>query len=80
MTMLCDRCESTNCGTNLRATARIGAVGGHRLLGMWCAQCGTLLSSGDSVDAMLGKLSQLARFGLGAGSGTILREAVRSKK
>ncbi len=72
--VLCDRCESANCGTNLRASLS-GAPSAHRLLGLWCAQCGTLLSSGDPVDAMLGKLSQLARFGLGAGSGTILREA-----
>ena len=77
--MLCDRCETANCGTKLRAASPIGALGGHRLLGMWCVQCGTLLSSGDPVDAMLGKLSQLARFGLGAGNGTILREASSEK-
>ncbi len=64
---LCHRCE--HCLPDSEATASVGqwspeeereyAVGR-------CDQCGAALVPSDLLDAMLAKLAQLSRFGLGA--------------
>jgi|SRR3990170_3275866 len=40
-----------------------------------CHRCRAVLPAVDGVDTMLHKLSQLAQFGLGAGSGPLLTRA-----
>jgi hypothetical protein len=42
-----------------------------------CQHCGAVLPAVDGVDTMLHKLSQLAQFGLGAGSAPLLTRARR---
>ena len=42
------------------------------LRGLLCQRCGALLPASQADDFMLRRLSQLARFGLGAGSGPLL--------
>jgi hypothetical protein len=43
-----------------------------RAIGHLCGSCGGPFFSGDPLDAMVRKLLQLARFGLGAGAGPLL--------
>jgi hypothetical protein len=48
------------------AVRRWWSLESHRREGKICARCGAAPIPEDSVDAMLTKLSQLSRFGLGA--------------
>ena len=63
----------TNCGTSLvdlppdfESSRPPSSRTGSSPQGRLCAQCGALICPEDVVDSMLNKLSQLARFGLGA--------------
>lgn len=46
------------------------------LKSLMCARCGTILPTLDPAEAMLSKLSQLSRFGLGADDRPILTPSV----
>lgn len=65
--MLCD------CRDNLSAELRPPCFGqAPPPFRFKCLRCGGPFRMVDPLDAMLGKLSQLARFGLGAGSRPLL--------
>jgi hypothetical protein len=48
------------------------AVLRNPLSSLLCARCGTVLTTLDPADAMLSKLSQLSKFGIGADDRPIL--------
>ena len=49
-----------------------GVASADGLSVLLCHRCGAVLPAADAVDTMLRKLTQLARFGIGAESGPIL--------
>lgn len=51
------------------------AAEGDRLRALLCAGCGALLPSTDPLEMMLGKLAQLARFGLDPEGRPLLKPA-----
>ena len=71
--MLCQSCQVVN-EERRRAGLRdpLGGEVADRIGVLLCGRCGAVLPAVDGVDSMLSKLSQLARFGLGAGSGPLL--------
>lgn len=73
--MLCRRCEVLV--SQLRGCtatpARPTTLRWERFHTLLCARCGAVLPAVDPTDAMLQKLSQLARFGLTAGGKPILQ-------
>ena len=78
--MLCDRCEhkiSTSAVPAGRGTA--GADLPESLASLLCARCGTLLLQGDPEEALLTKLSQMSRFGLGADNRPLLAGSTQPK-
>ena len=66
--MHCDRCSAYKLDKRLRPT-RMPSDG---VSAQFCEACGDLLPVRDSVDGMLEKLTQLARFGLDAESRPML--------
>ena len=78
--MLCARCKGQVDGhlLELRPQARWAALH-NPLSSLLCARCGTVLPSLDAADAMLSKLSQLSKFGLGADDRPILTSFVGGK-
>lgn len=78
--MLCARCEGLfdDHAMELRPRARWMALH-NPLSSLLCARCGTVLPSLDTADAMLSKLSQLSKFGLGADDRPILNSFVGGK-
>ena len=71
--MLCPRCHHrTASGAGaLRPSPRI-VVWAERLSSLVCDRCGAVLPQEDATDRLLGKLSQLARFGLAAEASPLL--------
>ncbi len=68
--MLCDRCRDRS---HKLLWAREAALRGMASVGtLFCEGCGILLPATDSMDGMLRKLTQLARFGLDAESAPLL--------
>jgi len=71
--VLCKSCEvvqQERRRAGLRESA--GIVQSNHIDLLLCHRCGAVLPAVDGVDSMLHKLSQLAQFGLGAGSGPLL--------
>ncbi len=72
--MLCVRCvkrSSVSSHTQMGRAAQFGLLGG-RTSNDSCVRCGGPFVAVDPIDAVVGKLVQLARFGLGDGSGPLL--------
>jgi hypothetical protein len=72
--VLCQACQIVE-GDRRRAGLRdfLGAIGHPDGLGvLLCQKCGAVLPAVDTADNLLHKLSQLAQFGIGAGSGPLL--------
>lgn len=71
--MLCVGCKNL-CGDNAPRTTpgKRWRVLNNPLHALFCARCGTLLPPLDPADAMLSKLAQLSKFGLGADDRPIL--------
>lgn len=73
--MLCSRCRKL---PKERRPASARVLGPHTLPGwerlrfIMCSQCGDLLPPADPKNSTLDKLGTLARFGLSAGTSTIL--------
>ncbi|HWP38054.1 MAG TPA: hypothetical protein VNL18_10925 [Gemmatimonadales bacterium] len=77
--MLCKACEVLQ-EERRRAGVRDAVTAGaqsDQLGVLLCERCGAVLPAVDSADTLLHKLSQLAQFGIGAGSGPLL---TRSRK
>ena len=71
--MLCVKCDSILAGSSLGADPRIRWTDlSGPLSALLCARCGAVLPALDPAHAMLAKLSQLSRFGLGADDRPIL--------
>ncbi len=66
--MLCNNCRDLNRASETPAKAFADSP----LSGQFCEICGNLLPVPDTVDGMLRKLIQLARFGLDGESNPIL--------
>ena len=66
--MLCNHCRELKRAGDGRA----GTAGDSPLSGQFCEVCGDLLPVPDTIDGMLRKLTQLARFGLDGESHPIL--------
>jgi len=65
--VFCDQCDHSWSDREKATDAELGGLSSQ-----FCVRCGRLLPVRDSVDGMLGKLTQLARFGLDAESRPIL--------
>lgn len=65
--VLCDQCDHNRSGREMETEPELGGLSSQ-----FCIRCGRLLPVPDSVEEMLGKLTQLARFGLDAESRPIL--------
>jgi ribosomal protein L40E len=65
---LCRRCRARLADATWASgtVRRWWSLESHRREGRICARCGAAPIPEDSVDAMLSKLAQLSRFGLGA--------------
>lgn len=65
--MLCTHCGTTPAERVLDVeSSKLPSSRAGSLQERLCARCGALIRPEDFVDAMLNKLSQLSRFGLGA--------------
>ena len=75
--MLCFRCKSLYDDETMRFSSRERWSTLHNpLTSLLCARCGAILPTLDSAEAMLLKLSQLSKFGLGADDRPILTPSV----
>lgn len=71
--MLCARCKQLPRERNRSREAGPQSLPGwDRLKFIMCSWCGELLRTSGQDDPMLDKLTGLARFGLAAGTSTIL--------
>lgn len=71
--MLCVKCRSMLNSSALEFEPRAGWPDSLDPLRMLlCARCGTVLPALDPAEAMLSKLSQLSKFGIGADNRPIL--------
>lgn len=71
--MLCSRCKRMPEGQASAAVASPQTLPGwERLELILCSRCGVLLPGLEPSDRLLDKLAGLARFGLTAGTSTIL--------
>ena len=78
--MLCLRCKGLYDDQAMRFSPRERWVTLHNpLSSLLCARCGSVLPTLDSAEAMLCKLSQLSKFGLGADDRPILTSFVGGK-
>ncbi len=78
--MLCSRCEAMLAGLSPKAKRRFSRPAPRASLGaLLCARCRAVLPPKDPEDAMLTKLSQLSRFGLGADDRPLLAARRRGK-
>ena len=76
--MLCKSCQVVQQERRRAGLREPGAlVQSNQIDVLLCHRCGAVLPAVDGVDSMLHKLSQLAQFGLGAGSGPLLTRARR---
>jgi hypothetical protein len=77
--VLCKACEVLQQERRRAGVREVGSTATHgdNLGVLLCERCGSVLPTVDSADTLLHKLSQLARFGIGAGSGPLL---TRSRK
>ncbi len=74
--MLCAKCKSLFEGAAADFTPRQRWAALHNpLSSLLCARCGTVLPTMDPAEAMLTKLSQLSKFGIGADDRPILTSA-----
>ena len=65
--MFCDQCDHSWSDREMATEPELGGLSSQ-----FCIRCGRLLPVPDSVGEMLGKLTQLARFGLDVESRPIL--------
>ena len=71
--MLCPRCHHrTAVETVARRPSWRIVLSAERLSPLVCDRCGAVLPQEDATDRLLGKLSQLARFGLAAEASPLL--------
>ncbi len=78
--MLCTRCESLFVDSKVELEPQGRWVSLSKpLSSQMCARCGAILPLQNSAEAMLSKLSQLSRFGLGADDRPILTSLVGGK-
>ena len=71
--MLCVKCRSLFDEPTAEFAPRADWSGLHEpLRTILCARCGTVLPVRDPAEAMLSKLSQLSKFGIGADDRPIL--------
>ncbi len=77
--MLCSSCRLLAHASRRETTAVSlwRGPGGERVRALLCSGCGTVLPLGRTLDAMLAKLAQLARFGLDSAGRPLLRSARR---
>ena len=78
--MLCHRC--TNLLSGLPRASRLfrrWSPDATPLGALFCDRCGGLILTGDSGEAMLGKLVQLSRFGLGADDRPLLSSELKKR-
>src|SRR2546425_13376773 len=75
--MLCRRCERRLWSPRLMKfwTASRRVWGARRLGDLLCARCGAVLPAELVTERLLGKLSQLGRFGLAGSPKTLLERA-----
>ncbi len=79
-TVLCKRCEETLDNLVLDLPVRDRQLGLETPYGsLLCSRCGTMLPTNDPAEAMLSKLSQLSKFGLGADDRPLLAFAREGK-
>jgi hypothetical protein len=72
--MFCVRCKQIPKGAEPSGSGAGPQTlpGWERLKIIMCSRCGELLPAKESTDRLLDTLSELARFGLSAGTSTIL--------
>lgn len=70
--MICEKCSSLAQNRKIPPFAA-SLQAGDRLGVLFCEACGSLLALPDSGDVILDKLTQLARFGLSAGNGPLMK-------
>lgn len=74
--VLCMRCRSLFDDLTMKLSPRERWVNlRNPLSSLLCARCGTILPAPDPAEAMLSKLTQLSKFGLGADDRPILTSA-----
>ena len=72
--MLCRQCESKRAINRRRTGAEVGADGalGSELRGFLCDACRAVLPASQTDEFLLRRLTQFARFGIGAESAPLL--------
>ena len=72
--MLCARCREMLVRLSLTDRPRVPFSGlSESLSSLFCGRCGALLGPDNPEQVLLGKLSQLSQFGLGADQGPLLK-------
>ena len=78
--MLCNRCENRISRSVVPAAGyAVSTDLSDSLASLLCARCGTLLLRADPEEALLTKLSQMSRFGLGADDRPLLGGSAQAK-
>lgn len=79
--MLCPHCQTrTPVEASALRTSLKFVLGSERLSRLVCDRCGAVLPLEDPTDRLLGKLSQLARFGLAAEARPLLVPSLQGEE
>ncbi len=77
--MICKQCQHDMSSLAGVGKPRPQLLSRASLSALFCARCGSMVAPTDPVDAMLTKLFQLSRFGLGADDRPLLATNPRGR-